>query len=191
MMATTLSADRLKRMKLALLFGDGPTWRSYDAPANGALISLQESGIGSSGLCTVLLKVTFAAVATGIVQTLFSIDDGTSNNLFSMRQQAANTQTQVLRTLGGVTSNTNTGAVSAGAVCRFGMSIPGDGAVRGCTNGATVITVTGGPISGLTTLRIGNGPSGSSPLSAPAALVRVLPGIALSDADLRAAVNAL
>ena len=120
---------------------------------------------------------------------ILSVDDGTANNRLTVR--TAPTGILAERVTAGVTS---TGAMSATYTAnnevRLGLSLNGAGAARLFVAGGAVQGVTGGPSSGLTTLRLGiNGPALLA-LDGQINTCRVLP-YSMSDAQLQSEVNAL
>lgn len=178
--------EKMRRL-LLILASDGGGWREWINPANGTAVTLASIGAPATGRCTVLWSGVCSAVATGTQQVFFSLDDNASTLLY-LRQLTGGAAVQVTRT---PTSGVGIGSATAGVAFKAGVSFPGDGSLRGSLNGGAVSAVTGGASSGLTHFRIGNSPSGLSPLTGSTYLVRVLSGVALPDADLQAAVNAL
>lgn len=142
---------------------------------------LSSLGIGANGACTVI--GTFMLPQLSGTQTLVQIDDSGSNNRAGVF---------ALSTIGGYVVNagayfgaSSTGTPTAGEVFRLGMTYSA-GRFASTFNGGAVAAVTGGPTSGLTTLRIGRTTGGSEMFGEVGAL-RVMP-FAVSDAQLQSMV---
>jgi hypothetical protein len=154
---------------------------------------LSALGISASGACTVLMRAVFAnSVSAGQAsQTLLTLDDGTIANAFRLRAAAGSDQIVAARFLAGaILGSAASGAYTPGAVFRTGATFDGTGAMRHFTAGGSVQGVTGGPTSGLTTMRLGIGGLGGGAMNGEILTMRLLPQ-PLSDTDLQAAVNAL
>jgi hypothetical protein len=161
--------------------------------ADFATASLASLGIGDNGACTILGTFVMPQLAGGsLSQELFDIDAGSIGNRFSLRLPAGGGSTIVLLPVaGGVSGGQQAvGGVAPGDLFRIGMAIDGLGRAAVSLNGAPAVAATGGPTSGLTTLRLGNNASNSAPMFGEAASLRVLP-YALSDVALSGAVAAL
>jgi len=179
-------------------FASNPILPAVGTPAastRGAdLVSatLSSLGIGASGACTLLWSGMIPQNApSGADQMLMQIDAGADTNRFRLRNVAGGATIVAGRVASGVSSDaTSLGSMTAGTLFRAGISINGAGRIAGCFNGGTVQAVTGGPTSGLTTLRVGNNQANAAPLFSEVATVSVLP-FALSDSGLRSAVLAL
>jgi hypothetical protein len=164
---------------------------AFAAPAIGTTYTLTSIGIGAGGVGTYLFKGTLDAVSTGTAQVFFQIDSGAATNRFLVQAAAGSAIHQISRTTASVAATTNGGAIAAATLFRHGMTIDGAGNAAASHDGATAITVAGGPTSGLTTLRFGAGVAGGAPMVGSIALIRVLPGVALTAAELEDAVLAL
>jgi len=175
-----------KRRALAAYAGGGGGF-IYLTPANGTILTLAEMGIAANGVCTILIRTLLPSVGTGSEQNLVQIDAGNNTNRYALRNPGANAQLQVIRTTASTLTSSSAGGLTAGVSFAAGMSVAGSGVARASLNGAGAVGVTGGPTAGLSTFRIGG--AGATP-TGTASIVRVLPGIALSDADLQAAVAA-
>lgn len=160
------------------------------APAIGDSLTLASLGVPESGRGTYIFKGTLDATATGTPQTFFQIDSGATTNRYMCRAASGSVATQAVRTTAGAAATVSSGNVTAATLFAYGLSVDGAGGALATLNGGTVATVTGGPTSGLTTLRIGTGVSAADPFVGTIALVRVLAGVVLADADLRAEVSA-
>ncbi len=153
--------------------------------------ALTNLGISASGNCSVLMSLIINNATTAGTGNfgILSVDDGTANNRLTVRTDPTGILAE--RVTAGVTS---TGAMSAtytaNNVVRLGLSLNGAGAARLFVAGGAVQGVTGGPSSGLTTLRLGiNGPALLA-LDGQINTCRVLP-YSMSDAQLQSEVNAL
>jgi hypothetical protein len=153
-------------------------------------VSLASLGIGANGACTVLVWAMLPQAAASLDQMLAQVDDGTNNNRYRMFNVAGGTAVNVGRSLGGSGLTSTAGTIIPGTPFRLGMSIDGAGRVAGSFDGGTIVTRTGGPTEGLTTLRIGNNAGNSSPLCGQIAEFRVLP-YSVADAALPGIVAAL
>lgn len=80
--------------------------------------------------------------------------------------------------------------MTPGSAFRAGLALDGAGRISGSFNGGAAQVVTGGPASGLTTLRLGNNAIGGTAMFGEVGALTVLPR-ALSDADLAARVAAM
>lgn len=180
--------DEGRRQRLLLLslyaapVATGPTYVDIAAPSGSA--TLASLGIGGNGLCTILVEATCTSVATGAVQAFAVVDAGSVSNVIYARTAAATAAFQVSRSTAGANATTATGTVSAGVAFKFGLAITGDGTAYVSLDGATAASVSGGPTSGLTTLRWGALSNGGLPITGSFARARVYPGIAYSDAAL-------
>ncbi|MDO9502633.1 hypothetical protein [Falsiroseomonas sp.] len=153
---------------------------------------LASMGIGGTGACTVLWSGMMPQLAgPSFSQEVFDIDGGSIGNRYSLRLPAGGSASVTLLNLtGGVSGGAQTvGSIAAGTPFRVGMSIDGTGRAAVSLNGAAAGAASGGPTSGMTTLRIGNNASGSAPMFGEVGTIIVMP-FALSDADLAARVAA-
>lgn len=178
-------------------FASTPVLPLAGAPAvstrNADLLTatLAALGVGPNGACTVLVWAMLpqAAPASGD-QNVISLDDGSTNNRYRMFNVAGGTAINVGRSLAGTGLTVAAGTLTPGAAFKAGMSVDAAGRVAGSFNGAAVVAQTGGPTSGLTTLRIGNNAGNTGPLSGSIGECRVLP-FTVPDAALPGMVAAL
>lgn len=152
--------------------------------------SLANQGILPNGACTILWSGVIPAFVSGATHTIACVDDGSVNNRFTMRLDQATGQLQAQRSLAGVSTTANAGAVTANTTFKSGISINGSGRAAVSLNGSAPFAVTGGPVSGLTQIRIGNLSDGSASLWGEISRLRVLP-YSVSDANLQVLVSAL
>jgi hypothetical protein len=154
--------------------------------------TLASRGIGGNGACTVIGTAMIPQNApSGEDQMIVQIDDGTDNNRFRIRNLAGGA-TIVAGDVnaGSATDATSAGSMTAGTLFRWGISIDGLGRIASCVNGGTVQVSTGGPTSGLTTLRIGNSLAGTAGLFGELGAIRVIPYL-VTDAQLTTLVAEL
>ncbi len=160
-------------------------------PSINTILTVAEAGLGADGKGTILFRGSLTTLATGTAQSLIQIDSGSGANRYLLSAAGGTTQSQLTRTTASAGSTANVGALVAATLFSIGIAIDGAGGAIASLNGAAALSVTGGPTSGLTTLRIGAGVSGVAPIAAGSIVaVRILPGQALSAADLQAAVAA-
>lgn len=158
--------------------------------ADLATALLANLGIGGNGACTILWKGMLPQNApSGVTQALFRLDDGSTNNIIGVGNSSA-TNLVLERRTAGTPSTQVLGSMTAGTPFRLGVSIDVSGRAAASLNGSLAVAVTGGPTSGLTTLRLGNSSSGASALSGEIDTLMVVP-FAISDSDLAARVAAL
>ncbi|MFN3461019.1 MAG: hypothetical protein ACK4ZN_08425 [Oceanibaculum sp.] len=161
------------------------------ASTRGAdLASASLASLGITGSCTILWSGVLPQAAETAVQALFQLDDGSDNNGFGMFNDAAGSAIRLQRRLAAASSHATAGTMTPGTAFSVGMTVPGDGSARASFNGSPVVNVIAGPTSGLTTLRLGNGAAGTSPMFGEVQHLRVLP-FAVTDTQLEAAVMAL
>lgn len=149
--------------------------------------TLASLGIGGAGICTVLWSGLFPQQAVGATAVLVQIDNGTNTIRWFIDSRAADGLPRLTNSNGGVA---NLSAHAAGVPFRLGFALDGTGRGAASMNGGAAVALTGGPSSGLTTLRLGSGATGLSNVFAETASWQVLP-YAMSDAALAAAVGAL
>lgn len=152
---------------------------------------LARLGIPASGACTVLgtFMIPQAAPASAS-QFLLHIDGGVDATAYRVFNLASSASIRGGRITGGVSSNLTLGNMTAGTPFSIGMSIDGSGGVSLCLNGDAVQSTTGGPTSGLSTLRVGSSAVGASNLFGDIAHLDILP-YPVSDAQLQALVAAM
>lgn len=160
-------------------------------PSIGASYTASEHSLGAGGVATYLFKGIVTTTATGTLQALVVVDNGATTNRYLLAAAASTTQAQLTRTTASTPSTQNLGALSSGVEFRIGMAVDASGGAVASLNGAATLSVSGGPTSGLTTLRIGQASGGASTLGGSVALVRVFPGVALSAAELQTVVAAI
>ena len=142
-------------------------------------------GVPATGICTVFGAAVFNSRTDSENRSIVQIDDGTRNNRFLLRMSGGGS-IQTLRVLSTVSAFGGVaGSPVAGVEFRFAVAFDGAGKITASMNGAAVSTVSGGPVAGLTTMRVGNDTTaafmfGSLPN------VAVYPGVSVPDAALRA-----
>jgi len=143
------------------------------------LATLFPAGIGA-----ILFKGTIPVLAPSgsVAHYVVQLDDGSDNNRMAAYVNAGTGTVQPLRTIAGTGAGGSTTAesVTGGTTFRLGVSFDATvGTITACLNGGAVRSVTGGPTSGYTTVRLGNAVSGA----------RALNGLAESFAYISEAVN--
>ena len=129
---------------------------------SSALASLN---IGAGGACTLLWSGMIPQSApAGATQTILQVDDGTAANAFTLRNTAGGATIDLGRALASATATASAGSMTPGVPFRCAISIDGAGRMAASMNGGAVVAVTGGPTSGLTTLRIGADVGGAAAL---------------------------
>jgi hypothetical protein len=141
-----------------------------------------------SGAGTLLMACSLVDASVSANQTLAQVEQD-ANNRFLIRSNSSGAF-QALRVTGGASSSATGASISDATLFRCGMAFDGAGRVAASLNGAAAIAVTGGPTSGLTTLRLGYSDSGALVQSGEFGSARAY-SYAMSDADLAAAVAAL
>jgi len=153
--------------------------------------ALASVGVGSNGACTLLFwGVLPQAAGAAADQLLLSLDDGTASNRFRLLNPAGGSALQIGRSLAGASAAATAGSITPGMAFKAGVSVDGAGRAAASLNGAAVVAQSGGPTSGLTTLRIGNDAGNTAACFGLAAECRVLP-YAVADSALPGLVTAL
>ena len=118
---------------------------------------------------------------------LFSMHDGTTGNLIHVYVNSSNAVVLEIK-IGGVTNaSLNLGTATAGARLKVALRVRANEIAAVMTGGA-VITDTSATIPPITTLTVGGPPSGTGHWSSTIASLNEYNGVALSNADLLAAV---
>lgn len=153
---------------------------------------LARLGIRDSGACTVLGTFMIPQAApSGVSQILFCVDDGTAANRLLIRNAASTTALVPVRTLANSTAQgSSAGSFTPGSAFAVGAAMAGDGSIRMSLAGGSIQSVSGGPTSGLTTIRGGVDASGASNLFGDVGYLDILP-YAVSDAQPQALVAAM
>lgn len=152
---------------------------------------LASLGIGGNGAFTVLWSgVIPQAAPAGLNQSIIELDTGSVANRFLLRNDNGGSNVTLYRVTAGAAASAALGAMVAGTPFRLGVAFNGAGRAAGTLNGAAPGVVTGGPSSGLTTLRQGSSALGTEAMSGETGALLVLP-YTLSDAALAARVAAM
>jgi hypothetical protein len=184
------------QVEVGSAFASTPILPAVSSPAAATRGSEYASALladlGLTANCTVLFAGSLrATAASGVNQNIVQIDDGSDTNRFRMYQKGGAATIVCSRTLGGDTSDSSSmGNMVADTTFRAGISMATTGRVAASLNGGTVVAATGGPTTGMTTLRLGNNQSLTSPMFGDVSIVRVI-NRTLSDAELQAAVSVL
>lgn len=153
---------------------------------------LSDLDIRQNGECTIL--VSGRHYATGTVQYIASISDGTDNNRLSLRVSTAGTVFVIegrlaASSIGSVIQSGN--PISANNDWKVAIVLTGNGSIRCIGTAGTTAVLTGGPSTNLTTLRLGTIDIASvNPLFGELTKAKVLP-YALSDSDAQTALTSL
>lgn len=149
-----------------------------------AISSLFPSGVG-----TVLGSFVLPFSAVGADQTLFDINDGSTNNRIRLRNVAGGATLVAGQVIGGTPADATTiGSMTPGTLFRVGLTFDGS-TITANFNGGSNQTVAGQP-SGLTTLRVGNNSAGTAPMFGECGYFDALPYV-IPGANLPAAVSAI
>ena len=153
--------------------------------------SLSSLGIAANGACTVLWSGVLNQLnaTSGLDHRLFQIDDGTTSNLYILRNSSTN-ELRSARNTAGVLATAGIGSLTAGVAFRAGASIDGAGRMASSLNGAAPVALTGGPTGGLVTFRLGGSLSGANAMFGKTAALRIFP-YSVSDGELQSLVGAL
>lgn len=149
--------------------------------------SLASLGIAPSGACTIVGTFMLPQNAvTGIgAQNLLQIDNGTGNNRYLLRNDVGSGNINIYRVTGGAgTGSALAGGMTPGTPFKTALSIDGNGRISTSMNSGSVVAHTGGPVSGLTTLRVGMNEGFSENLNGYVRGLAYLP-YAVSDAMLQ------
>ncbi len=143
-------------------------------------------GISANGACTIIGTVFLPQVAGPATnQSLVEIDDGTVNNRYMIRVLAGGASVVAARVTAGVLADAaSAGSMVTNQTLRFGISVDGAGKIASSVDGGAAQAATGGPTSGMITLRVGNNAAGTAPTSGEPSGLRALP-FAVSDAELQ------
>lgn len=159
-------------------------WLRTSAPAIPTTNAVAALRLGAAGLGTYLCRATIAAVATGTAQVILQVDDGTAANRYLWQAGAASNITQISRSIASVASTANGAALTVDVPFTVALAIDGAGRAAASLNGAAVIAITGGPTTGLTTVRFGSGVSGGAAWGGTIDYIKLVANKALSDAEL-------
>lgn len=140
--------------------------------------TLTALGVPANGACTLMVNLMVPQAAPASAgQTIFQVDDGTIDNRFFARNNAGGSSVVLGRTLAGSTiESSEVGTLTPGAFFRLGVVLGGMGGARLSMNGSAVVSVTGGPTSGLTTMLIGEDRTGQT-LAGEIAAIDLLPPV--------------
>jgi hypothetical protein len=175
-------------------FASTPILPAVGAPAvstrGSDLVSAPLAALGIGGPCTILWSgVIPHASPASAPQTIIQLDASTDASRYMLRVEAGGGSVSLSRVDGGVAASIAAGTMTPGTAFRAGLSINGTGRAAASFNGAATVAVTGGPTSGITTLRLGNTVGNSAPMFGETGALAVLP-FGMSDAGLAARVGA-
>ena len=113
--------------------------------------------IGSSGAGTYLIEISIPQAApAGTSQTLIQIDDGGASNRFGIRNSAGSSLLDAYRVTAGALLTSTAVSFTANTVVTCGISVDGSGSILFSSNGSAPVSLSGAPVSGLTTFRVGS-----------------------------------
>lgn len=173
----------------AIVNGAVPLIEAPGITSPALVTPLASVGVGGNGACVVLV----AGSHLGGQNIVASISDGTNANRLTLRTNGAGTAFALEGRMAGasVAAVVQSGnPIAAGAAWRVALVLLGDGSARCVGEAGATLALTGGPASGLITLRIGTTEAGLTPWLGQADVARVIP-YAVSDADARAALAGL
>lgn len=161
-----------------------------DASTRGADIvtaPLSSLGIGGNGVCTILWHGVVPNINPDGQMQIWQIDDGANvnRNFLRVLQNTSNLQTAIV---GGGTANA--GSFTAGSPFKIGCSYDAAGRMASSLDGAAVVAITGGTLSGATMFNLGRQPGGGANAFIETGRLRILP-YSVSDGDLQSLVSAL
>lgn len=148
---------------------------------------LSSLGIAANGACTVLWSGVVPNIQPSAQMQIWQIDDGgnTNRNYLRVVQNTSTLQTFIV---GG--GSANAGSFTAGLPFKIGCSYDASGRMASSLNGAAVVAITGGTLSGATTFHLGRQPGGLSDAFMETSYLRILP-YSVSDGNLQSLVSAL
>ncbi len=148
--------------------------------------SLASLGIGGNGACTIIGTAMLPQLAGPTApQILLQIDNGTDANRMQVRIAVGGGVFLASRTLDSAGADAaGAGTMVAGIPFRWGATMDGSGRIAASMDSGAAQAVSGGPVSGLTTLRIGSNSFSSSNVSGEIGSLRVLP-FGVSDIELQ------
>lgn len=136
--------------------------------------TLASLGLSDSGAGTYF--GTFVATGQSTLNmTLIQLDNNGAANRYFVRQAANTLNVFLFRVTASAATSVLLGTVTAGVPFRVGMAVDGAGRVVGSLDGAAVGVLTGGPTSGLLSIRIGAAFGGSDQLFGDVGVLRSLP----------------
>lgn len=162
----------------------GASTRGADL-VTAALASL---GIGANGACTLLWSgvLPSAVATTGVIQ----IDDGGNNNRYVVYAVSGGTELRLRRQIAAAASEVTMGNYTASTPFSLGMAVDGAGNVSALINGGAMANRTGGPVAGLTTMRLGGIATIGAEMFGETTNFRVVPRV-VSDSELQQLVMEL
>jgi hypothetical protein len=130
---------------------NAPITRAVDR----AFCPLSSLGLPGTGIGTYVAEFVLVGQQNGY-QFVAQIDDGTDSNRLIVGIAPNGNYLSIGRALAGAFVATGGGAVTYGARTKIAFSLSGDGSIRCSLAGAAPVSISGGPTSGLTHLRVGN-----------------------------------
>ncbi len=129
---------------------------------------------GFAGTVLVSCMIQSTQASRGLGQVLLCADNGAGDR--HVIELSPGSGTLLLRPLlANSGPSVSLGSIAQGTAFRLGMTWDATGRLAASLNGAATTTATGGPASGLTTLRLGNSPAGNQALSGEVLALDTLP----------------
>lgn len=147
-----------------------PVGTLASATVGGDVVTLPYSALETDGnrggTHTMRFVVAEAATQATGVQTLLSLNDGSSNNSIEIFNAVGTSVLSLSRTTAGVTTQSTIGTFTPGAETRLSLRVDGLGTAAASLNNGAVASVTGTPSTfALTTARLGSSLSGAKPMN--------------------------
>lgn len=135
-------------------------------------LSIGETGAGVYEATVVMPQAAPAGAAQSIIEV-----EADANDRFIVRVAAGGTAVAVNRvTAGAAAGDVAAGNMTPGVPFRVRLTLPGDGTARLSLDDGAEVSVAGGPILRLATLRVGNSAAGTTPMNGRLRRLLVQPG---------------
>lgn len=127
---------------------------------------LASFGIGETGSGVYEATVVMPQSApAGAAQSVLEVE-ADANNRFLVRVAAGGNAVSVNRvTAGAAAGDTSAGNMTPGVPFTIRLTLPGDGTASLSLNGGAAVSVSGGPVTNLATLRVGNNSAAGTPMN--------------------------
>lgn len=121
--------------------------------------------IGPGGVCTIWQDVEFLSpvAPSGGNEVLFYLDDNSNSNRFGLDRQTGSGALLLRRSLASSNVTASCGTPTVGVRTGVAMTIRGDGTARAVLHGNAGVEVSGGPTSGLLSVRWNSTFAGANP----------------------------
>lgn len=140
-------------------------------------VPLADLAIGETGAGIYEATVVMPQPApAGAAQSILEIE-ADANDRYILRVAAGGSSVAVNRVTAGVAAgDVAAGTMTPGQPFTVRLTLPGDGTARLSVDGGAEVSVTGGPVTRLATLRIGNNAAGTAPMNGRLRRLLVQPG---------------